>query len=112
MALATYEDLETRLGITLTEDEQPRADDLLSTSSELVMDIIGGDEADAPVLAKIIAIEVVIRVWLNPANAQSESIGTASVSYAPQQGLQLTKDEIRALQGGSRGSSAYTFQLR
>lgn len=41
MAFATYEDLESRLGITLSEAEQTRATDLLGKASNLVKQATG-----------------------------------------------------------------------
>lgn len=113
MALATHTDLETRLGITLSSDEQDRADALLALASELVMGQSGGqEEIDAPVEALILTVEVVVRVWVNPSSAQSESMGSTSVSYAAGYGLFLTEDECKNIRKAFRGgSSLNTMQL-
>lgn len=113
MALATYIDLEIRLGINIPEDEQDRADSLLVQASDLIMEEAGDvAEEDAPIIARIIAVEVVARVWINPSSVQSESLGASSASYGPGQGLMLTQDESYMLRRGFRsGSSSYTMQF-
>lgn len=116
MALANYEDLEVKLGITISEeDEQERADELLNLSSALVMEELpsGLEEKDAPVVASVIAVEVASRVWINPASLQSESMGSTSSSYSPGLGLVLTEEECSRLRKAGRGgSSNYTMNFR
>lgn len=116
MALATYTDLETRLGIVgeLSAAEQDRADALLALASELVMSQSGGrEEIDAPIEALLITVEVVVRVWVNPSSAQSESMGSSSVSFGEGTGLFLTEKECKDIRKAFRGgSSLNTVNLR
>lgn len=116
MALATYKDLETRLGIvgSLDDAEQDRADALLALASDLVMAESGGqEEIDAPVEALTLTVEVVVRVWVNPSSAQSESLGSNSVSYGVGSGLFLTEDECKSVRKAFRGgTSLNSMQLR
>lgn len=114
MALATYTDMENRLGITLSDQaDQDRAEALLEQASALVMEEAGDvAEGDAPILASIITVEVVVRVWINPSSVQSESMGATSASYGPGLGLLLTDDEKSQLRRAfGLGSTSYTLQL-
>lgn len=116
MALATYTDLETRLGIVgeLSDADQDRADALLALASELVMSQSGGrEEIDAPIEALLLTVEIVVRVWVNPSSAQSESMGSASVSFGDGSGLFLTENECKSVRKAFRGgSSLNSMQLK
>lgn len=114
MALADHKDLEVKLGVTLTSEEQTRADELLNQSSALVMEESGGVAEDkAPVLASVIAVEIAARVWINPSSLQSESLGSASASFGSEVGLMLTDRERSRLRRAFRkGSSTYSTRLR
>jgi len=115
MALATHTDLENRLrlGSPLDTDEAAKADALLETASTLVMQ--AGkftDEESAPAIAKVVTLECVVRVWMNPGSVASESMGSISYTYDKNTGLYLTLDEESKLRvAGPRGSRNRTLNL-
>lgn len=67
--------------------------------------------ANPPALVKQIALEMCVRVWVNPGSAISEADGSTAATYAPYadppRGLMLTKAELGALRRkfGARGRS-------
>ncbi len=68
-----------------------------------------------PITAKLVVLEAVVRVWINPGNVASEGHGGESVSYAQDQpGLLLTVKEealIKSEFGASGGTGVRTVQL-
>jgi hypothetical protein len=70
--------------------------------------------ADVPARVKNITVEMVVRVWVNPASVIQENVGSTETTFAPYadppRGLQLTDSERRTLRRlfGSKSGSVWT----
>lgn len=121
MAFATHEDVQTRLGRDLTEQEQGTATDVIADVTGLIVDCVDRDSDWAagldpvPAALKAICVEKALAAIVNPRGvaSQSESLGAHSHSETFRRtadvGVFLTPLEerrvARAVYGRNSGSS-------
>lgn len=115
MALfASRSDVQTRLGRDLTDAEADQTDLLLELATGAIAEACNTTSALSPVptMVRVLCIEVVTRVLLNPDGVKSgsESLGaySHSATYANGGGIELTDREERlarrAVHGRTTGS--------
>ncbi len=100
MALATTDDIATRLGRSLTEPEEALSELTIELTQGLILEVAGTDEPDpVPAYYRALCIEKTINVGANPNGlaAESESLGAWSHSQTFQRagdiGIFLTERE-------------------
>lgn len=117
--LVTTSALEAWLGASFTQDDNARAEAVLSAVSSLVRSEAGltwvddsGALTETPGEVQAVVLQVATRVWSNPNGVRQESIGSYSVSYdAPAAtGLYLSPSE-RALLGRHRTNARGLWTL-
>lgn len=105
-ALATIDDLETRLGDRV--DNSSQAEWMLRHASGLVKAYCrrDWDDGDIPDGARTVTVEIVFRAVTNPEGATQDSAGSFSVSFGPEaaQRMYLTRADREILDsiGGGR----------
>ena len=116
MAFAIVEDVETRLGLSLTGDERIRVELLLDSATAVIAEVVGKDEADidpVPPVVEFVAVEVAARMLNTSPGVQSEQESLGAFSYSRTYkrdggGVLLTKSEEllvrKAVYGGTSGS--------
>lgn len=121
MAFATYSDVSTRLGRSLTSAEQSQATEVIATVTGLIVDVVDRDAdwakelSPVPEALKAICVEKAISVITNPQGvaSYSEALGAHSYSQTSRRsadvGVFLTPFEERQVQravyGRNSGSS-------
>jgi hypothetical protein len=120
--LASPEDLEARLGVTLAGADLSRAAAALDDASALIRQEAGEDWVDeaqeellgVPDVVTAICLAAASRAFRNPDGATQTSVGDASVSFSRVGGgaaVYLTEAEQRAVRKAAGRSSAGSVEI-
>lgn len=122
MAFATTEDIEARLGRTLTGTEAGSVDLLLEAAQAVIAQAAGKTDEWAetldpvPAILRFVCVELVVRVLANPEGLRStsEQLGAyqRSRSFRDADGLLLTASETRLVRGVTYGRASGSARMK
>ena len=117
--IVTPDDLGVYLGVTLTGDDEDRAQMLIDDAIAQALTVVtvgevpddGATEANLPSGAASVIRAAVARIFLNPAGVSQEVLGSFSVSRAANSGGMFSKAERAQLRRMVGGGSAFSIDL-